>query len=113
MSGTSFSMPNTPDPVPSPESCASRVVYVYQTDARSRPAREEANKALAARIEAVIEQSLRGRIYDLHVICSDDSIVLRGRARTQYHKQLAQEAVRCRPNEAFSLINEITVGQPK
>ena len=46
----------------------------------------------------------------LHVICSDDSIILRGRARTYYAKQLAQKAALDLPDNALPLINEITVG---
>jgi hypothetical protein len=103
-------MSDTPDPAPHPVSRASTVAYVHQTDARSPLGRDEAKDALAARIEARIEGRVRGRIYDLHVICSDDSIILRGRARTYYTKQLAQEAVLDLPDRAFPLINEITVG---
>ena len=67
-------------------------------------------KTLWLRIEARIEGRVRGRIYGLHVICSDDSIILRGRARTYYAKQLAQEAALDLPDSALPLINEITVG---
>jgi len=83
---------------------------MYQIDAGSPLGRDGAKEALAARIEARIEGRVRGRIYDLHVICSDDSIILRGRARTDYTKQLAQEAALDLPDRAFPLINEITVG---
>ncbi|MGZ5950303.1 MAG: hypothetical protein ACXWO1_09225, partial [Isosphaeraceae bacterium] len=54
--------------------------------------RDEAKDALAARIEARIEGRVRGRIYSLHVLYSDDSIILCGRARIYYAKQLAQKA---------------------
>jgi len=47
---------------------------------------------LAARIEGQIEARACGRIRDLHVVCSQDSIILQGRARTHHAKQLAQEA---------------------
>ena len=83
---------------------------VHQIYVGSPPGRDEAKDALAARIEARIEGRVRGCIYGLHVICSDDSIILRGRARTYYAKQLAQEAALDLPDSALPLINEITVG---
>jgi hypothetical protein len=103
-------MRDTPDPAPHPESRPSTGVYVHQIDDRSPPGQDQAKESLAARIEARIEGRVRGRIYDLHVICSDDLIILRGRARTYYTKQLAQEAVLDLPGSALPLINEIAVG---
>jgi hypothetical protein len=104
-------MRDTPDRAPHPQSRAAPVVYVHQV-ASGPPVvgRDEPAGALAARIEARIEGRVRGRIYDLHVICSSDSIILRGRTRTYYTKQLAQEAVLDLPGRAFPLVNEITVG---
>ena len=86
------------------------MVKMHQIYVGSPPGRDEANDALAARIEARIEGRVRGRIYSLHVICSGDSITLHGRTRTYYAKQLAQEAALDLPDSAFSLTNEITVG---
>jgi hypothetical protein len=83
---------------------------MHQIYVGSPPGRDEAKDALAARIEARIEGRVRGCIYGLHVICSDDSIILRGRTRTYYAKQLAQEAALDLPDNALPLINEITVG---
>ena len=83
---------------------------MYQIDAGSPLGRDGAKEALAARIEARVEGRVRSRIYGLHVICSNDSIILRGRAQTYYAKQLAQEAALDRPDSAFPLINEIAVG---
>ena len=83
---------------------------MHQIYVGSPPGRDEAKDALAARIEARIEGRVRGCIYGLHVICSDDSIILRGRTRTYYAKQLAQEAALDLPESALPLINEITVG---
>ena len=48
---------------------------------------------LAEHIEGYIERRASGRIRDLHVVCSDDAIILQGRSRTYHAKQLAQEAV--------------------
>ena len=83
---------------------------MHQIYVGSPPGRDEAKDALAARIEARIEGRVRGRIYSLHVICSDDSIILRGRARTYYAKQLAQKAALDLPDRALPLINKIAVG---
>ena len=52
-----------------------------------------AQRELAERIEGHIETRANGRIRDLHVVCSDDSIILQGRSRTYHAKQLAQQAV--------------------
>jgi hypothetical protein len=48
---------------------------------------------MAERIEGYIERRASGRIRDLHVVCSDDAIILQGRSRTYHAKQLAQQAV--------------------
>lgn len=48
---------------------------------------------LAERLEGYIERRASGRIRDLHVVCSDNLIILQGRSRTYHAKQLAQEAV--------------------
>jgi hypothetical protein len=47
---------------------------------------------LAHRIEGDIERRACGRIRDLHVVLSENQIILQGRARTYHAKQLAQEA---------------------
>jgi len=63
--------------------------------AGSEPRRTEhdgAESPLAARIEDQIAAQTCGRIRDLHVVCSQGSIILQGRARTYHAKQLAQEA---------------------
>jgi hypothetical protein len=104
-------MRDTPDRAPDPQSRAASVAYVHRIASGPHVAGpDEPAGALAARIEARIEGRVRGRIYDLHVICSDGSIILRGRARTYYTKQLAQEAVLDLPGRDFPLVNEITVG---
>lgn len=58
-----------------------------------RPASERSREELAERIEGFIERRASGRIRDLHVVYSDDSIILQGRSRTYHDKQLAQQAV--------------------
>jgi len=52
-----------------------------------------ASQELAQRLEGCIVQRVCGRIRDLHVVCSDDSILIQGRSRTYHAKQLAQQAV--------------------
>jgi hypothetical protein len=47
---------------------------------------------LAHRIEGDIERRACGRIRDLHVVLSENQIILQGRTRTYHAKQLAQEA---------------------
>lgn len=58
-----------------------------------RVARGRTRQELAAQIEGDIERRASGRIRDLHVECSEDGIILQGRARTYHAKQLAQQAV--------------------
>ncbi len=48
---------------------------------------------LAEHLEGYIERRASGRIRDLHVVYSDDRIILQGRSRTYHAKQLAQQAV--------------------
>jgi hypothetical protein len=62
------------------------------------------------RIRCKIECRLCGRIFDLDVVCSDDRIVLRGRSRTYYAKQLAQEMALDLTGDTPRLVNEIVVG---
>ncbi len=64
---------------------------------------------LAARIEGYIERRASGRIRDLHVVCSDDEIILQGRSRTYHAKQLAQQAVLDLTDGFPLLTNQIVV----
>ena len=50
-------------------------------------------QALAERIEGYIERRASGRIRDLHVVCSEEAIIIQGRSRTYHDKQLAHQAV--------------------
>ena len=63
----------------------------------------------AVRLEGVIERRACGQIRDLHVDCSADQIVVRGRARTHYAKQLAHEAVLDLTEGRTALANQIVV----
>lgn len=64
---------------------------------------------LAERIEGYVERRASGRIRDLHVVCSENAIILQGRSRTYHAKQLAQEAV-LDVTDGFPLLsNEIVV----
>ena len=56
-------------------------------------ASEVTQRALAEQLEGYIERRASGRIRDLHVVCSDDAIIIQGRSRTYHDKQLAQQAV--------------------
>jgi hypothetical protein len=64
---------------------------------------------LAERLEGYIEQKASGRIRDLHVVCSDDEIILQGRSRTYHAKQLAQQAVLDFTDGHTLLTNQIVV----
>ena len=64
---------------------------------------------LADCIEGYIERRASGRIRDLHVVCSDDGILLQGRSRTYHAKQLAQQAVLDLTDGYPLLTNQIVV----
>jgi len=64
---------------------------------------------LAERIEGYIERRASGRIRDLHVVCSGESIILQGRSRTYHAKQLAQQAVLDLTEGRPLLTNQIVV----
>ena len=74
-----------------------------------RAPRGRAKQDLAARIEGYIETRASGRIRDLHVVCSDDAIILQGRSRTYHAKQLAQQAVLDLTDGFPLLTNQIVV----
>jgi hypothetical protein len=74
-----------------------------------RAMRGRSKQDLAARIEGYIETRASGRIRDLHVVCSDDSIILQGRSRTYHAKQLAQQAVLDLTDGFPLLTNQIVV----
>jgi len=71
--------------------------------------RSQSTKDLAERLEGYIELKARGRIRDLHVVCSEDMIILQGRSRTYHAKQLAQQAVLDLTDGHTVLTNEIVV----
>jgi hypothetical protein len=68
------------------------MTYDSGTDQR-RHGRGKNREELAERLEGYIERRASGRIRDLHVVCSEDKIILQGRSRTYHAKQLAQQAV--------------------
>jgi hypothetical protein len=45
------------------------------------------------RLEALITHRLRGRLFDFRLVLRDDALVLQGRTRAHYIKQLAQHAI--------------------
>ena len=59
-------------------------------------------------IEAHIQSQLNGRIYGLRLLRETEGLVLRGRSRTYYVKQLAQHAVMAATDLPI-LANEIEV----
>lgn len=67
------------------------------------------SQEFAERIEGYIERRASGRIRDLHVVCSDDMIILQGRSRTYHAKQLAQQAVLDLTDGHPLLTNQIVV----
>jgi hypothetical protein len=71
--------------------------------------RSESPRDLAERLEGYIELKASGRIRDLHVVCSDDMIILQGRSRTYHAKQLAQQAVLDLTDGHTALTNQIVV----
>jgi len=74
-----------------------------------RHSSERSPQELAERIEGYIERRASGRIRDLHVVCSDDAIILQGRSRTYHAKQLAQQAVLDLTDGYPLLTNQIVV----
>jgi len=72
-------------------------------------ARSQGTRDLAERLAGHIELKARGRIRDLHVVCSDDMIILQGRSRTYHAKQLAQQAVLDMTDGHTLLTNQIVV----
>ena len=71
--------------------------------------RSKNREDLAERLEGSIERRASGRIRDLHVVCSEDKILLQGRSRTYHAKQLAQQAVLDLTDGHPLLTNQIVV----
>ena len=60
-------------------------------------------------IEGHVNRVANGRIRDLHVVYSDDKIILQGRSRTYHAKQLAHQAVLDLTDGHPLLANQIVV----
>jgi hypothetical protein len=82
--------------------------FIRETRSPGR-GRSQSTKDLAERLEGYIELKASGRIRDLHVVCSDDRIILQGRSRTYHAKQLAQQAVLDLTDGHTLLTNQIEV----
>ena len=67
------------------------------------------NLELAQFIEGHINRVANGRIRDLHVVYSDEKIILQGRSRTYHAKQLAHQAVLDLTDGHPLLANQIVV----
>ena len=75
---------------------------------RAARSRSETRTRRADR-RATSRRRASGRIRDLHVVCSDDSIILQGRSRTYHAKQLAHQAVLDLTDGFPLLTNQIVV----
>ena len=82
---------------------------MYEAGMDPQPERRAMKDDLAEQIEGHIERKASGRIRDLHVVCSGESIILKGRSRTYHAKQLAQQAVLDMTDGCTSLTNQIVV----
>lgn len=71
---------------------------------------KEREDGLAVLIRARVERVACGRIRDLEVDCNGGRVILRGRSRTQYAKQLAQQAALDLSGDRPALANRIEVG---
>lgn len=82
------------------------------SESRMDPRREvtrPATDGLAQRIEHHIAGKAGGRVRDLHVECTADLVILRGRTRTHHAKQLVQEAACDLIEGTTALTNQIVV----
>ena len=80
-----------------------------RTGAGSADGSAEDQQSLGRLIEAGITRLASGRIRDLQVACSGGRVILRGRARTYYAKQLAQQAALDVTPGVSRLVNLIVV----
>jgi hypothetical protein len=69
----------------------------------------KSHQEVAQFIEGHVNRVANGRIRDLHVVYSDDQIVLQGRSRTYHAKQLAHQAVLDLTDGHPLLANQIVV----
>jgi hypothetical protein len=68
----------------------------------------EATPAEIGRLEDLIRHRLRGRLFDFRLELRENALVLQGRARARYIKQLAQHAI-MEASELQIVANEIEV----
>jgi hypothetical protein len=64
---------------------------------------------LAQFIECHVNRVANGRIHDLHVVYSEEKIILQGRSRTYHAKQVAHQAVLDLTDGHPLLANQIVV----
>jgi hypothetical protein len=69
----------------------------------------KSHQELAQFIEGHVNRVANGRIRDLHVVYSDEQIILQGRSRTYHAKQLAHQAVLDLTDGYPLLANQIVV----
>lgn len=70
---------------------------------------DKSPQELAQFIEGHVNRVANGRIRDLHVVYSEDRIILQGRSRTYHAKQLAHQAVLDLTDGYPLLANQIVV----
>jgi hypothetical protein len=70
---------------------------------------KEREDGLAVLIRARVERLAGGRIRDLDVACEGGRVVLKGRSRTQYAKQMALQAALDLAGDRPALANRIEV----
>lgn len=74
-----------------------------------RTSPEKSSQELATLIEGHVARAANGRIHDLHVVYSEDRIILQGRSRTYHAKQVAHQAVLDLTDGFPLLANQIVV----
>lgn len=85
------------------------MIFTEQPNTRDPVLTRLGDAGLAERIEGSIERRTCGRVRDLRVVCTENLLILRGRARTYHAKQLAQEAALDLTGEHINLSNQILV----
>jgi hypothetical protein len=83
-------------------------IYNLRTELR-RFVLGKSHQELAQFIEGHVNRVANGRIRDLHVVYSEEKIILQGRSRTYHAKQLAHQAVLDLTDGHPLLANQIVV----
>jgi hypothetical protein len=81
----------------------------HEIQVGSRPGSGDEADSLAERIGSLLEGKFCGRVQQLQVVCSEGRLILKGRCRTYYAKQLAHQAVLEETGGYPLLVNQIMV----